>query len=185
MTMRCARASSPRWNASCSRGSGSGHRPRRKARSSLSSKAGTIRDGVTHQSAIDRRLITGGDGGRIGGVAFEYLHRRGATVRGAQQADHQLWPVTPTGAAGTAASQDTAAPFQVGGGDVVEHQCAVLEMAAGELVFDAGLLAAEPVEGGVDLAGGDAAEAKGFTQRVAGGGTVEHPRRCEFRRRIE
>src|SRR6185437_13062741 len=48
--------------------------------------------------------------------------------------------------------------LEVGGGDVVQHQRTVLEMAAGQLVFDEGLLAAEPVEGGVDLAGGGAAE---------------------------
>jgi putative transposase len=53
-----ARASSPRWNASCSRGIGSGRRPKRKARSSRSSKAGTIREGAIHQSVIDRRSIT-------------------------------------------------------------------------------------------------------------------------------
>jgi hypothetical protein len=58
-------------------------------------------------------------------------------------------------------------------------------MTAGEAVFDEALLAAEPVEGGVDLARGDAAEAQRFAQRVAGGGAVEHPRCRQLRRRLE
>jgi hypothetical protein len=58
-------------------------------------------------------------------------------------------------------------------------------MAAGELVLDEGLLGSESVEGGVDFAGGDAAEAKGLAQRVTGRGGIEHPRRREFRCRIE
>ena len=127
----------------------------------------------------------GSNGGRIGGVAFEHLNRHGATIRGTQQPDHQLRAVTATVAAVAVAGQRTATSFQVGGGDVVEHQGAVLEVAAGELVFDELLLAAKPVEGGVDFARGDAAKTEGFTQRVAGGVGIEHPRGCEFRRRVK
>ena len=76
------------------------------------------------------------DGGRIGGVAFEHLDRDRTTVGGTQQADHQLRPVAAAVAAVAVPSQRAAASFQLGGGDVVEHQRAVLEMTAGELVFD-------------------------------------------------
>ena len=39
-------------------------------------------------------------------------------------------------------------------------------MAACELVFDEALLTAEPIEGGIDLVGGDAAEAQYLAQRA-------------------
>jgi len=89
-----------------------------------------------------------------------------------------LRPVASTVAAVTVAGQRTAASLQVGGGDVVEHQHAVFQTATRQLVLDEALLTAKPVEGGVDLARGDAAEAEGFAQRVAGGGTVELRDRC-------
>ena len=142
-------------------------------------------DHVAQPEALLQLGDLGGDGGWIGGVAFEHLDRHRTTIRGTQQADHQLRPVAAAVAAVAVAGQRTAAALEIGGGDVVEHQCAVLEMTACELVFDERLLAAEPVEGGVDLAGGDAAEAKGFAQRVAGGGGVEHARGGQFGRRIE
>ncbi len=125
------------------------------------------------------------DGGRIGGIALEHLDRDRTAVRGTEQADHQLRPVATAVAAVAVACQRTAASLEVGGGDIVEHQHAVFEMAASQRVFDERLLAAEPVEGGVDLAHGDAAEAKGLTQRVAGGGAVEHPGGGQLGRRIE
>ena len=109
----------------------------------------------------------GGDGGRIGGVSLKHLDCDRAAICRAQQTDHQLRPITMVVPAVAVAGQRTAASLQVSGGDVVQHQCAVLEVAAGELVFDEVLFAAEPVEGGVDLACSDAAEAEGFTERVA------------------
>jgi hypothetical protein len=89
----------------------------------------------------------------------KHLDRDRTAVRGTQQADHQLRPVAAAVAAVAVAGQRTAASLEVGGGDIVEHQHAILEVAAGEVVFDERLLAAEPVEGGVDRARGDAAEA--------------------------
>jgi hypothetical protein len=58
-------------------------------------------------------------------------------------------------------------------------------MTAGQRGFDERLLAAEPVEGDVDLARGDAAEAKHFPQRVGGSGGVEHSGGGQLRGRIE
>jgi hypothetical protein len=124
-------------------------------------------------------------GGRIGGIALEHLDRDRTAVGGAQQADHQLRPVGAAVTAVAVAGQRTATSLEVGGGDIVEHQHAILEMTACEAVFDEALFAAEPVEGGVDLARGDAAEAKHFAQRVAGGGGVEHPGGGQFGGRIE
>ncbi len=57
-TMRCARASSPHSNASCSNAAGSRRRPRRAWRASASSRAGTTRCGCTLPSATVRRWPT-------------------------------------------------------------------------------------------------------------------------------
>src|SRR6202022_4669952 len=82
--------------------------------------------------------------------------------------------------------RDRACPRESGGGgDVVEQQRAILEMAAGQSGFDEGLLAAQPVERGIDLLGGDAAEPQHLAQRMAGGGGIQHPRRRQFGRRLE
>ena len=91
---------------------------------------------VAQPEALFQLGDLGGDGGRIGSIAFQHLDRHGATVRGTQQANDQLRPVAAAVAAVTVAGQGTAAAFEIGRGDVVEHQCAVREMAAGELVFD-------------------------------------------------
>ena len=75
---------------------------------------------------------------RIGGVAFEHLDRDRAAVSGAHQADDQLRPVAPVVAAVAMLRQFAAASFEVGGGDVVEQQRAILEVAAGQGGFDEG-----------------------------------------------
>ncbi len=136
-----------------------------------------------------KRLLQLGDlrryRSRVGGIAFEHLDRNRTTISATQQADHQLRPVAATVPAVTVTSQGTTAALEIGRGHVVEHERAVLEMAACELAFDEALLAAEPVERGVDFAGTDTAKADCFPQRVAGSFAVEHPRRSELRRRVE
>ena len=52
-------------------------------------------------------------------------------------------------------------------------------------MFDEALLAAEPIERGVDLARGDAAKAESFAQGMTGGLCIQHARGCQFGRRIE
>ena len=54
-TTRCARASSPRSIASCSRAGVSKRRPKRAWRSSSLSRAGTTRSAVTRDLAVSRR----------------------------------------------------------------------------------------------------------------------------------
>ena len=54
--------------------------------------------------------------------------------------------------------QFAAPPFEIGRGDVVEQQRAILQVATGQLGFDERLLAAQPVERGIDFLGGDLAE---------------------------
>ena len=59
-TTRCARASTPRWNANCSTSTGFARIRRRSSRSSTSSKDGTIFTVGTPHSATDRRRPSSG-----------------------------------------------------------------------------------------------------------------------------
>src|SRR5882724_4406753 len=81
--------------------------------------------------------------------------------------------------------QFAAASFKIGGGDIVEQQRAVLQVAAGQPGFDERLLAAQPVERSIDLFGGDAAEPQHLAQRMAGGGGIQHSRRRQLGRGLE
>src|SRR5439155_8930870 len=93
-------------------------------------------------------------GQRIGGIALEHLDGDRATVGGAHQANDNLRPVAPVVAAVAMLGQFAAASFEVGGGNVVEQQRAILEVATDQLGLDERLLAAQPVERGIDLLGG-------------------------------
>ena len=64
------------------------------------------------------------------------------------------------------------------GGQVVQREAAVLQVAAGQLGLDGGLAAGQPVEGVVELLLGDGAQAEGLVEggelgvggQLAGGG---------------
>ena len=122
---------------------------------------------------------------RIGGIAFEHLDRDRAAVGRAHQADDNLRPVAAVVAAVAMLRQFAAASFEIGGGDIVEQQRAILQVAAGQRGFDERLLAAQPVERGIDLLGGDLAEPQHLAQRMAGGGGIQHPRGRQLGRRLE
>ena len=81
--------------------------------------------------------------------------------------------------------QFAAPPFEVGGGDVVEQQRAILQVATGQPGFDEGLLAAQPVERGLDFLGGDLAEPQHLAQRMAGGGGIQHSRGRQLGGRLQ
>src|ERR1019366_3752642 len=72
------------------------------------------------------------------------------------------------------------ASLKISRSDVVEYQCAFLEVAAGEAVLDEALLRAQPVEGGVDLAHPNGAEAQSLAEGMAGRGGIEHASGGEF-----
>src|ERR1035441_6606928 len=72
------------------------------------------------------------------------------------------------------------ASLKISRSDVVEYQCAFLEVAAGEAVLDEALLRAQPVEGGVDLAHPNGAEAQSLAEGMAGRGGMEHGGGGEF-----
>src|SRR5512133_3717340 len=79
---------------------------------------------------------------RIGGVALEHLDRDRTAVRGAEQTDDQLRAVTAMIAAIAITGELAAAPFQVGGGDIIEQQRPVLQVPARQRGFDETLLRA-------------------------------------------
>src|SRR3984893_11933303 len=81
----------------------------------------------------------------IGGIAFEHLDRYRAAVGRAHQADDNLRPVATVVATVALMRQSAAASFEIGGGDIVEQQRAILQAAAGQPGFDKRLLAAQPV----------------------------------------
>jgi hypothetical protein len=122
---------------------------------------------------------------RIGGIAFEHLDRDRATIRRAQQTDHQVRAVTPMVAAVAVARQFAAAPFQIRRGDIVEQQSAVPQMPPRQARLDEALLAAQPVECGVHLSGGDPAKPQHLAQGMARRGRIKHPRGRQFGRGIE
>jgi hypothetical protein len=62
---------------------------------------------------------------RIGGIAFKHLDRYRAAVGRTHQADDDLPPVATVVAAVALLRQFAAAPFEIGGGDVVEQQRAI------------------------------------------------------------
>jgi hypothetical protein len=81
--------------------------------------------------------------------------------------------------------QFAAASFEVGGGDVVEQQRTVFQVTPGQPGFDKRLLAAQPIERGIDLLGGDTAEPQNLAQRMAGSGGIQHACRRQLGRRLE
>src|ERR1019366_4300546 len=113
------------------------------------------------------------------------LDRDGTAVRGTQQPDDQLRAIGPVVPAVAVMGKFAMASFEVGRGHVIEHERAFLEVAAGETGLDEGLLGYQPVQGGVDLAYRDGAEAERLAEGMAGRGGVEHARGGEFGRRIE
>ena len=104
---------------------------------------------------------------RIAGVAVEHLDGDRATVRGAEQAVDDLQRALLAVTAVATFGQRTAASLHVARRDVVEHQCAVAEMASGQRGLDGRLARQQPVERGVQFVVIDLAETEHFTE--AGG----------------
>ena len=71
-------------------------------------------------------------GGRVGGVAVEHLDRHRTPLGVAQQAELDLQLAALGVARMTVFGQRAAAPFQVHRGQVIEHQCTVVEVALGQ-----------------------------------------------------
>ena len=115
----------------------------------------------------------GGQRHRVGDIAFKDLDGDRASLLAAQQAIDDLRAVRPVIAAVAALGQFTALAFEIAGADIVEHQDAVLEMAAGQGLLDAGLGGLQPVHRLVEFVGIDFAQPQQRPQRVGGGGVAE------------
>ena len=124
-------------------------------------------------------------GHRIGRVAVEHLDRHRAPLAVAQQAELDLQLAALAVAAMAALGQRTAAAFQVAGGQVVEHQCAVGEMALGQAPLDGVLAFEQPVHGGVEIVLVGVLDVERLGERVARGGLCQAPGGGQFRARIE
>ena len=100
----------------------------------------------------------------IGGVAGEHLDRHRTAVGGAQQAIDDLPLAALAVPAVAELGERTAAPFQIAGRDVVEHQRAAAEMALGQRRLDRWLAHRQPVERAVELVLVDHAQAELLAQ---------------------
>ena len=126
-----------------------------------------------------------GERARVAEVAFEHLDGDRAAFRRAQETEDDLRPVGTMIAAVAELRQFAAPPLQIARGDVVEHEHAVLEVALGEDLLDAGLAAAQKVEGGVEFVLVDLAEAEHGAERVGGGRLAELARGRELGGRLD
>ena len=128
---------------------------------------------------VDLRAQCGG----IGGVALEHLDRHRAALRVAQKPEHDL-QLAALAVAGVAVTrQRTAASFQPGRGDVVEHQGAVLEVTLGQRPFDPALALQQPVHGLVELVFVDIAQGERLAETTAKRVLAEPARGGELRAR--
>ena len=88
---------------------------------------------------------------RVGGVAFEHLHRHWTAVSISKQAEHDLRIAPPLIARMAIASERTAMTLEVSRADVVQHQAALAQVTACERRFNLRLLGQQPVERGVEI----------------------------------
>jgi hypothetical protein len=126
-----------------------------------------------------------GERARIAEIAFEDLDGDRAAFRRAQQAEDDLRPVAAMIAAVAELRQFAAPPLQIARGDVVEHEHAILEVALGEDLLDAGLAATQEVEGGVEFVLVDLAQAEHGAERVGGGRLAELARGRQLGGRLD
>ena len=101
-------------------------------------------------------------GGHGGGVAGAHLGGNRAARGVAQQADEDLAAATLAVAGVAAAGQLAVLAGVPDGGQVVQREAAVLQVAAGQFGLDGGLAAGQPVEGVVELLLGDGTQAEGL-----------------------
>ncbi len=115
----------------------------------------------------------GAQGGGIGGVALEHLHRHRAALRVAQQPEHDLQLAALAVAGVAVMRQRAAAPLQPCRGDVVEYQSAVLEVTLGQTPFDPALALKQPVHRLVEFVFVDLAQVEGLAEAAAQGVAAE------------
>ena len=108
-------------------------------------------------------------GGRVGGVAIEHLDRHRTPLGVAQQAELELQLAALGVVRMTVFGQRAAAPFQIHRGQVIEHQCPVVEVMPGQASLNGVLAFEQPVHGRVEIVLVALAKGERFGQRVTGG----------------
>ena len=101
-----------------------------------------------------------GHGLRVGGRALEDLDGDRAALGRAEQAEDDLQGALLAVAAVAAPGERAVGPLDVAGGEVVEHQSVLLQVALGEALLDGGLSGYEPVHGGVEFVRVEVAESE-------------------------
>ena len=88
----------------------------------------------------------GGHSAGVGAVAGEHFNRDRAAGGGAQQAIDDLHLAVFAVSVVAECGQRTALSFDIGGGDIVENQCAAAQVAIGEASLDSHLPFSQPVK---------------------------------------
>src|SRR5215831_4842846 len=112
-------------------------------------------------------------------IALEDLDRHRASLGGAKKPKHDLQLAFAV-AIVTELRQWAGAALKVGSRDVVEHQRAVLQVAAGQRVLDALLLIDEPIEGLIKFLLIDRCEAQHRAERTVRRLRIEQARRRQL-----
>ena len=126
-----------------------------------------------------------GERGWVAEIALEHFDGDRTAFRRAQETEDDLRPVAAMIAAVAELRQFAAPPLEVARGDVVEHEHAVLEVTLCEGLLDAGLAAAQKVEGGVKLVLVDLAQAQRRAEGVGGGRLAQAARGGELGGRLD
>ncbi len=126
-----------------------------------------------------------GERGGIAGRALEDLYGDRAAVGRAEQAVDDLQFALLAVAVVAELGQGAAAALHVARSDVIEHQRAAGEMAAGQRRLNGGLAHRQPVEGAIEFLLVDRPQAEFGAETGGGGVGRERARRRELRARIE
>ena len=147
-----------------------GHEPRTLLLERLGVRVGDHRPVTDEDHPLDPEpLLDGidhiGDGGRVGGVPRVHLHRDRPSFRRAHQPPVDLQLARLAVAAVTERGQLTAAALHVAGGQVVEHEPAILQVPARERLLDPLLTVEKPVHRAQQLRLGHLAQRELLAER--------------------
>jgi hypothetical protein len=117
---------------------------------------------------------------RIADIAFEHFDRDRAAFGRAQKPEHDLQLAGFAVAIVAEFGERAGAPLEIGRGDVIEHQRAVLEVASRQCFLDALLLSDQPVERVIKRPLVDRPQFQHRAQRTVCRLVIEQARRCQL-----
>src|SRR6266545_3374651 len=82
-------------------------------------------------------------------------------------------------------SERTVAALEISGGQIIEDQCSLSQVAFGQRPFDASLLRQQPVHRLIEFVLGNRIEMEQFSESAAEGIGVKGPRGSEFGSRLQ